>query len=43
MSAHCSPLSTTTFHETFHDKGHFNTNDAYYIYGGNGTLYGNGK
>ena len=24
-------------------KEHFNTNDAYYIYGGNGTLYGNGK
>ena len=26
-----------------HDKNHHTTNDAYYIYGGNGALYGNGK
>jgi hypothetical protein len=26
-----------------HDKAHFHTNDAYYIYGGSGGLYGNGK
>ena len=25
-----------------HDKGHFDTNDAYYIYGSNGSLWGNG-
>ena len=26
-----------------HDKHHYHTNDAYYIGGGNGALYGNGK
>jgi hypothetical protein len=26
-----------------HDKGHYDTNDAYYIFAGNGSLYGNGK
>jgi hypothetical protein len=25
-----------------HDKGHYHTNDAYYIHGGSGALYGNG-
>jgi hypothetical protein len=26
-----------------HNKSHHDTNDAYYIYGDNGSLYGNGK
>ena len=26
-----------------HDKHHHDTNDAYYIYGGDGSLWGNGK
>jgi hypothetical protein len=26
-----------------HDKGHYDTNDAYFTHAGNGSLYGNGK
>jgi hypothetical protein len=26
-----------------HDKGHYNTNDAFFIHGANGSLWGNGK
>jgi hypothetical protein len=39
----CGIMGGTVWPGLDHDKDHHETNDAYYIYGDSGSLWGNGK